>query len=771
MGSVYATERSFSRPGDIPPLRKSPFEADAFDAARAAYVKSLWHSQDQLLRRRDRQVEENIRMLLGQQWIAWSDMRGRFVDLADALSDDEKRWRHMPVLNRLFLWFLLQHARMNENPPVISWQAGPDRIDAMLAEVMDPVFKYLWYDVEMLEVLDRLFTWLIPSGRAFLKSRIDPMKGDPIPTSGPAVLELLRGDGAAVLGADGQPIRRTVEGVPWGEDKDGEWRPRAKLVLDGEEEALRPTAGPQALYEGGIEVDVLTCLEGRGEWGAHIPWHRKAWHTQHSLLTPMQAWEAYGVELEPDLRGQQAEGVSVIWRLLHGSGLFGSADGKRGGDVEAGDGFVSIYEFWGRPGRFPGTERTEQSAGGRLLIVTGGGQVIRDGVRPAPFRYTSPIRCFDMVNLPGRPQGTSPQEFLNGPSKTRNRLHAQIVGHATLVSNPVRVVNRDAGIEEGQIRNVPGEEVLASRGASTAPVLEYVSAPSLGNDVYHATDRLSAEIDQIGHIEGTEGRAPTRNSSGELVKELRFNADRPIAGTLRRAVIELGRMAEDWHAMLPTIWDQEKIISIAGEDGIARVITVWPELFKQGNVNAKPEIESMLPESRQERQQRAFIFWQQGVYGPPNDPSAISAFLDEARFPHMSRIVRPGGTDRATAEQAVGRLLQGELASSVAVFPWYDLGVHLLVLERFMKSPEYLKLPPETMTEFVTHWTTLREAQAARQLMDAEQQIAVQGATASRAMQTDAELATEAQAAGLVPGPPDRGPSAALPGSPHAAVA
>jgi hypothetical protein len=340
MPSAYAPERTYDRQSAIPPLRGSPFASDDHDAERCAWVKSLWHSQDELLRSRDRQVEENIRMLLGQQWIVWSDMRGRYVNLADTLSDDEKRWRHMPVMNRLFLWYVLLHARMTENPPVLSWQAGPDRIDALLAEVADPVFKYLWYDVEMLEVLDRLFSWMIPSGRAYLKSRIDEMKGEPIEARGPAVLELMGG----IVGPDGQPIRRFVEDAPYRQDGE-EFVPAAELIEgeDGDYDA-QPTAPAAQLYEGGIEVDVLTCLEARGEWGEHVPWHRKAWHIHRTLLSPLQAFEAYGVELEPDVRGQQAEDVGVVWRLLHGAGLFGSSD-SRHGEPGSSQEFVTVYEL------------------------------------------------------------------------------------------------------------------------------------------------------------------------------------------------------------------------------------------------------------------------------------------------------------------------------------------------------------------------------------------------------------------------------------------
>lgn len=709
-------------------------------------------------------------MLHGQHWIVWSNLRGRYVNLAEHLSDDERRWRHMPVLNRLVIWFVLMHARMTENPPVISWQPGPDRIDALLAEVCDPIYKYIWRDVGMIEVLDRLISWMIPSGRAFLKTRIDPFKGDVIPTRGPAKLQLLGPDGQPVRGDDDQPISRDFDDVPFARDpKSGDFNPAATAQFDEDvgDYVPKPLPGsaPEALYEGGFDVDVLTCLEVRGQWGQSTPWHRKSWHIQKTLMTPMEAWEALGVELEPDVTGQEAESSGVLWRMLHGAGLFGAADGRRGGDLSVQE-FCTVYEAWFRPSRFPGTERTEKSAGGRLLTVTGGGKVIRDGVRPAPFKYGSPIRAFDFVGLPGRPQGSSPQEFMNGPVRTRNRLTAQQLAHATLASNPIRIIDRSQGLEEGQVANIPGSEILADRSKSKVMPVEYVQVPELGGDVMNAADRLARETDEIGSIAGTQGTPPTDDPSGELVKELRFNADRPIAATMKRMVIELGRLGEDWIALAPTVWDREKIISIVGEDGIARTITVYPMLFQQGSVNVEPEVESMLPEGRGERQSRAFMFWQKGVWGDPASPEARNMFLDQARFPHMSQMTRPGGADRATAEQNVGLLLQGAKAAddtALPVFPWYDFSIHLYVLEQYLKSPEYKKQDIETKKQFTAYWTKLKAAQADGMVMERGRQQEVEAAAAAQAIRAKAELSGLAGATQpappIAPGPPPGGPS------------
>lgn len=695
----FAFRESMPKPWkDVPPLRESPFEPDKYDRERVVFAHELWKSLDNPLRSRDRQVEENLRMLAGQQWSVWSDLLGQWVDVTRYLTDEERRWRQLPVINRLLYWYMLLHARLTENPPVLTFLPGPDRIDAMAAEVADHVFKHLWHETAMLEVLDNLFAWLIPSGRAHLKSRIDRHMGEVREYRGPAVLRLLGADGKALPGPEGQPVERFADDVPY----DAEGNPLARLNPDDTFDVL---GDPFRQPEGAIVVDVLSCLEVRGEWGP-TPWHRKRWHQHRSFLTPEELWEDYGVEVEPDVRGEEAESIGTLRRVLFGSGYYGAAERRDrgwGNEQNMKEGYVTVLETWFRPSDFPGMQRGPDSPGGRMLVTAGRNMVLRDGARYAAFPYTSPIRTFDFVNVAGRPQGTSPQEMLNGPARTRNRIYGQILQHATLVANPIQLIDNSTGIQEGQATNAPGANIFGNFRHLARPAIEYVSPPSLGSDVYRSLDLLTGEFDDLGNIPGAEGAPPTTDPSGELVKELRFNSDRFVAATARRSVVEIARVAEDWFAMLPVIWDRERVIRAGGDDLVAQTVMVMPELFTKGTLNVIPEVESMLPEGRGERQQRIRQMWQEGVWGPPQSPEARMMYLELARFPHLDRANRPGGVDRVTAEQENGRLVQGVPAAEVPVLEWYDHQVHLFVHERFMKGPEYLKLPVWIQQQFVQH--------------------------------------------------------------------
>lgn len=699
---------------DVPPLRKKPFAPDEHDSKRVEYAKRLWHCQDVALRLRDRQIEENIRMLCGQQWSVWSDLLGRFVDVAQLMSEDDLRWRQRPVINKLLGWFILTHARLTENPPILTFlPRSGDKFDAELAEVADTIFKTKWSESGMAEVIDRLVAWLIPGGRAFLKSRIDPRLGDLVTWRGPGMIPVLGEDGAPVLALSGEPMEIYADDAAY----DAEGNLVSEGFVDEHGIGYHEPKGKMAHAErkGDLAVDVLAAPEVRGDWGEQTPWHLKRRHMHRSFMTPEDVYELWGIEVEPDVTAGEA-GPGELQRLMMGSGFFGAANQARDSDLLGIDPeaarFCSVYEIWERPCPFSGMEETEESPGGRLLIVVGN-KVARDGVRTARFKYTSPIRCFDFINVPGRPSGSTPQEALNPVQRAFNRSSSQVMMHAALCADPKPLIHASTGIEDGMWDNEPGVGFVVKTEPGVEPVV-YVVPPPLGPEVHETLRFLGETLDDMGHREGARGQAPTRDSSGELVKELRENSDRPIASTSRRMVQEFGRLAEDWLTLLPTVMDEEDVISYAGEDEVLRTITVYPELFKRGQVNVSPDVESMLPEGRGERQARVERMWLSGAFGDPLSPEARAIYLERARFPHLTRDALPGGIHRITAKRENGMLARGLSADEIPVFPWYDDVVHLMVLEEWMASPEWVQLAPEVQANCAAHRDAHLNAVAAK---------------------------------------------------------
>lgn len=696
---MAARKEETAGPTEMPPIRAP----DKREGERAEFVQETWDSQDQVLLQHDKQIEENVRMLSGLQWNVWSDLLNQWVDVSRHLTDDEKRWRQRPVVNRLLHWYMLTHARTTENPPVLSFQpASGDRLDKRKADAMDTIFKTLWRDVGMPEKLGRFMSWVIAAGRGYLKSRVDLKKGPMQEWYGPATVTVETEEGEQEVFVPVAPFN--FEQGPEGERR---VEPQVDVRRNGEGFEFEFTGDPFKENEGGIAVDVLSPLEVRGAWGPEV-WHEKRWHLHKSLLTPEEVYDQWGVEVEPDVTGPGASEAGALETVLYGDGNFGAAGNREeqgfGTSMgpQASEGYVTVYEFWHRPSEvIDEMAESEDSPGGRLLITTPN-TVLRDGPRPVRMPYTSPIRKLDFVNIPGRPSGTTPLEMLNPIQRAYNRGIAQIMEHRNLVTNPIGLIDDASGVKPEQVSNRPGQMIKVTKQPNIPP-LEYASPPPLSEDVWQAQAMLADEINFLGNLSGAEGSPPTRDPSGELVKELRFNSDRFIGPTMRRAVHTMTRMAEDWMAFLPTIWDREKTIEYAGEDQIIRTITVYPEMFEQGQVDINPEVESMLPQGRGERQQKVYRMWLDGAFGNPASPAARRKFLEMMQFPHMDRQMRPAGTHEETARHENREMVEGTPADEIPVLEVYDHQAHLRVHREFMASVDFRKLTKQKQEAFTAH--------------------------------------------------------------------
>lgn len=690
---------------NVVPLRSDPSMPDRYDPERIMSFTYDYQNQTNALLIRDRQIEYNVRMLCGQQWNQWHPTLGKFFDTSEWLTNDQKTWRKLPVINKLLRWYIITHSRLTENPPILTVLPGPDRIDAELAEVLDQLFKKDWRDAGMEAIHDQLMTWVVVAGAAYAVSRIDPGAGEWQPWVGSAQLPIVGPDGLPVLDTLGQSMLTPIP-IP-NQPINADGSPNAYMGPNGQAVALGP---PHIERTGGVAVDVYSPLQIRGQWGPQL-WHKKEWHAVQRFLTPQQVYEAWGVEVEPDLSEQAAANIATLERVLFGNGFYGSSTGRLGTgwvDSRVKGPLCTVYERWDKPIPFnqklQGTWaedmiETPSNPGGRHSVWTPKA-MIRDGAREVAWPNVSPIRCFTFVNLPGRPTASTPLEMLLGPQRAYNASRAQIMEQAALLGNPQIVVDEAAGIQASQLTNEPGKIYTATKRPGVKAV-EVVEAPGVSPDVLKSIEFAAEEIDELGGLKGTEGQAPTADASGALVSELRYNADRLLGSTARRNVAEYGRMADDWRALYPLIYTTQTVIAVTGQDNLSETITVLPLLFQQGHAHVVPDAESMLPEGRGERQQRAYQMYKDGLFGDPSSNDAKEIFLEQSRFPNYSRLSRPGGVDRTTAEQENGKILTGQLQQPV--LQWYDHALHLSVHERYMKSPEFLKQPPPVQQAFALH--------------------------------------------------------------------
>lgn len=741
------------------PLRTQPDQKDDHDAQRVELVKARWHAQDASALGYAKTVEEHVRMLSGRQWDVWSDVLGRFIDVLQFMNEDERRWRQRPVMDYLGYWYQLTLSKATENQPQIAFApATSDRRDAMLAETMDTVWKTLYDQGEMDDRLMRLAAWAIVAGETYLMTRAEFDDGPSAPVMGPAILSM--------MGADGVLIERAVDDVPF----DAEGNPQATLVNDPENPGEYGYEVPSDVYtqrKGSLKFEPLCPLEIRAQSGAHIPWNDKQWVIHRWFLSPEQVHRQYGVACNPDTYADDSDGSGgYLERLLFGSGYFGAAQNNptaQSTDTSSKDreGFVCGFTMWEKPdAEHTPADEENGVAGGRLLVVTAGGEVLWDSLRPYMTEAAGPIRRASYIDIPGRPKGSTPLEKMVPLQKRLNRVEAQIAEHTNLVTNPILLVNELAGIGDDEWVARPGMVIPHGFTGAGDPA-KWLAPPSLSIDVWKHKQEIVTQLFIIGAMQGNQSAPPTASASGELVEQLRFNADRPLAPLTRSLAILFADVAEDALAILPTIWTEEQMLAYAGEDNVVRTLTVLPEMF-EGRVNARPVLTASAYEATENKQARVIKMYELGFWGPPGTPMANAALADLMQFPNLNRAMRPGGIDRVTAEQNLGHMLRGDLAADLPVYPWYDLSIHLAVLEQYLKSPEFKEIRPEIQEQFVLYREQILGAQQAQAMEVVERQVMVNAAATAKALETTAragkELPKQLGAGPKDDGPPNGGP-------------
>jgi hypothetical protein len=482
----------------------------------------------------------------------------------------------------------------------------------------------------------------------------------------------------------------------------------------------------------------------------NIPHNRKRWLIHRWFLPKSAVKSIFGVDVEPDSVPEGDSGAGYLERMLFGSGYFGNATrpvaDASTDNTELRQAFVCGYTMWEKPDFTP-DEATGQPRlpKGRLLVVTET-KVLIDSARPYQTEAAGPIRRTGFSPIPGRPFDSTPLERMVPIQKRIDRLEAQIAEHTDKCSDPVLFVDISVSdIDGDDLKDVPpGSTLEFSRIGPGEPAF-YLAPAALGADVWTHKANLVEQLFIIGGMAGQSGEPPSTDPSGKLVEALRFNGDRPITPLTRSLVMMNADVVQDWVVMLPTMWTKEKVISFVGNDSVIRTVTVLPEMF-EGAVKVKAVIESASAESREAKLARVQTLYELGAFGQPGTPAAIGKLLELSRYPDLDRASRPGGINRITAEQNLGKLAQGTPYEQLAVLEVYDLSVHIQVTEEHMSSPEYLKYSSEIQTEFQLYLETLKGAAMVKQIR-LEQQGAALGAV-------QASLAGSVQKNAVASGPP-----------------
>lgn len=645
-----------------PQVRQMP-EAGTDPVALCQYLNvSLWQSYRDLRSPWLRQVEENVRNLAGRQYDVWVPEMNEFLNLAQVFLPGDERWRRAPVFNWLAQqWYQLSLAKLTENIPILgAMPASSDAVDALTAAIFDPFFRYQWRQMGMPEKAFDLMGWVLTAGEVWGKLRWDPSKGPP------------------------SDFYQTPEGAP-----------RQERLGDLSCDILGPTTvltpyGPESHYE-------------------------KPWLMHEYLLDVEEAkarWPDCAADMQPDALDPRDD---LLVRMNYTSfyGNSGSPGGGWGSWPTAGGiatrNLIRIRERWQRP--------NADDPYGRLTIVTSK-CLCEDGINPyvEPGVHETAVIPFFRFRKPGFPwrqEGSSDLENLIPIARARNRTIAGLLDFVDHNEQPPLFYDQDR-VPDDQVEKM--NDVGARVGCTGDPrtAAAYLNTPQLPIGGKEMAQFLKQELETDGHANiGSTGAAVTETASGELQREVRFDADRVWGAFLRLSSYEWERLGQMMLDICGCCMEDTRVLAIAGEDQALNFLTVQPQLL-QGRINIYTLPESAVLETRQDKQQRIGQAFTMAASLLAASPALADQYLKSIGQPDIMRALTGANAAKLLAQRQVAEMVDtGNLAP---VLPEQDHATHIAVVTEFQQTMTYRDLPPEKMV-------LIRIYRAQHELMGAQEMV------------------------------------------------
>jgi hypothetical protein len=244
--------------------------------------------------------------------------------------------------------------------------------------------------------------------------------------------------------------------------------------------------------------------------------------------------------------------------------------------------------------------------------------------------------------------------------------------------------------------NRPGANLRGDLNPASGPPLEQFEPSGLPAGSMQFSQLLQDFLRMFGSQPlGSEGMPVTKDPSGELQRELRFDTDRVWGATVRAHSYGWARFAVKMQHILAACMDDRRLMVLSGEDNMPIFLEVGREIFT-GTINAWPQPESQVLESRQEKQNRILAL----VNNPSGPLITPQQALEALNYPDLIRATRPGGPAYAMQERENLELLLGQ---DPQVLQEHDHAAHLACLKRFQQTVYYRDLDPATQERFRMH--------------------------------------------------------------------
>lgn len=324
-----------------------------------------------------------------------------------------------------------------------------------------------------------------------------------------------------------------------------------------------------------------------------------------------------------------------------------------------------------------------------------------------------------------------------------NRIFAQLIKYKNIASAP-QWFYRKGAVDPSKIRNIAGTWIPITLGMEFPKI---VDLPEMPQYVTGLIDAIKAVVDDIsGQHQVSRAISPGADTAASAIGILREADDDFLSNTLDSIETAVEEMAQQYLACAVQIWDEPRLIKISGDDQHYSVEVLRGSDIASG-MDIRTTVGTGLPQSRSARQALVKELMDggyidaatglkviaEGALGKLYSRLTIDEDYAERINVEMSRVTRAeyeewvGTTSQAMSEiaaedpETAALAAQAEeegLADPQIMFPvrdWENFAVSRTVIERRMKSQEFVGYEPWKQQMFEDRWRALAAREAAMQ--------------------------------------------------------
>lgn len=245
--------------------------------------------------------------------------------------------------------------------------------------------------------------------------------------------------------------------------------------------------------------------------------------------------------------------------------------------------------------------------------------------------------------------GVPDSQILEPDQLEINEIRTMMMIHWRL--SVLKLIYQKGKVDPSELQKVVDGEILSAIGV-TGDVRSAMSAMQVGDipdSLFKADLQINQDVreamgfsrNEFGeHTPASSRTTATESRIVKMASEIRVDERRDMAADLLLDVVD------HVNRIIFNHWTEEQVVQVAGPMGVPLWIRFRPQMLKEGAYNINIDPDSSLPQTKEQRESRALVMYEQLKQNPLIDPVRLTRYLlhemHGVQFDDMMRGMPPG---------------------------------------------------------------------------------------------------------------------------------